>query len=264
MEFEQAQKDLREKFLREAQESIKGVEKESNILAAILTGSAAWGRPNPDGDLDILLITQPRRGVVYRYLIPKFCPVQRRTELGYIPYETAVQNIKKGYGNLISCSLIEQLKNGRVLFQRGSQGDDLTGSCQRVHPNKLIIGESINDIKEVLKAIRGNLDQSLSKEAILTIRRVIQLSARALLLARENTGVAKEKHEYRAVKRYLKKGEARKYEELMGVKGITQGDARRIVGRTIDLMKWLLQQWSISPELVNYDRKRKRAQGNSI
>ncbi len=256
MEFNQAQKNLREKFLKEARESIQGVEKSADILAAILTGSAAWGKPNPDGDLDILLITQPRRGVVYHYLIPKFCPVQRRTELGYIPYATAVQNIRKGYGNQISCSLIEQLKNGRVLFQRGSQGDNLIESCRKVLPSKFIIGEFINDIRGALGEIRGNLDQSQSEEATLIIRRVAQLSARTLLLARERTGVAKEKHEYRAVRRCLNKGEAKEYEELMGVKGIAQEDARRIVERTIDLMKWVLQGWSISPDLVNYDRKR--------
>ncbi len=251
----QAQKNLREKLLKEAQESIKGVEKKEDILAAILTGSAAWGKPNPDGDLDILLITRGQRGVVYRYLLPRFCPVRRRTELGYIPYETTVQNIRKGYGNLISCSLIEQLKNGRVLFQRGSQGNDLIESCRKVPPSKFMIGEFINDIRGSLKEIKGNLDQSQSKEVTLIMRRVAQLSARTLLLAREKTGVAKEKHEYRAVRNYLNKGEVKEYEELVGIKGVVEGDARRIVEKTIALMKWALQGWSISPHLISYDRK---------
>jgi hypothetical protein len=118
-----------------------------------------------------------------------------------------------------------------------------------------MIGEFINDIRGSLKEIKGNLDQSQSKEVTLTMRRVAQLSARTLLLAREKTGVAKEKHEYRAVRGYLNKGEVKEYEKLVGVKGVFEGDARRIVENTIDLMKWALQGWSISPHLISYDRK---------
>ncbi len=253
IESNQAQENLREQFLQEAKGSISGVEEDSNILAAILTGSAAWGKPNPAGDLDILLIAHEQRGVVYRYLVPKFCPVPRRTELGYIPYRTAVEKIKEGHRNQLSCSLIEQLKHGRVLFQRGSQGDDLIDSCRRIQPSRLIIGELLNNIRGVLREIKWNIDQGHTKGATLAIRRMVQLSVRVLLLARERTGIAKEKHEYRAVRRCLNEMETAEYERLLGIKGIGEKEARRTVGSTIDFMKRFLQRWSISPDLVNYE-----------
>ena len=82
---------------------------------------------------------------------------------------------------------------------------------------------------------------------------MVQLSVRVLLLARERTGIAKEKHEYRAVRRCLNKMETAEYERLLGIKGIGEKEARRTVENTIDFMKRFLQRWSISPDLVNYE-----------
>jgi hypothetical protein len=262
MEHNKAQEILREKLLKEAKDSVQSFEKSEDVLAAILTGSAAWGKPNPDGDLDILLITEGRTGVLYRYLIPGFCGVKRRTEFGYIPYDIAARQVKKGYGSTISCNLIEQLKNGRILFQRDAKGDDLVKSSRDVFPNTFTIGKLINDIREALREIGENLDSNQLKEAILAMRRAVQISARVLLLGREKVGVAKEKHEYRAVRAYLKKLEAQEYRELMGIKGISGRDSRQTLGKSIALIRWVLQGCSISPHLVEYGR-RSEPKGNS-
>ena len=252
--YNQIQNDLREKFLKEARESIRQVEKREDILAAILTGSAAWGKPNPDGDLDILLITKNHKSVFYHYLIPSFYPVQRRTELGYIPQEVVAKNIKKGFGSQISCSMIEQLKNGRVLFQKDAFGDKLIESCRSVFPGRLVIGESITDIGKVFRELEENLNQGRFKDSVFMVRRAARLLVQTLLLAREQTGVAKVKHEHRAVKKFLSKGEAESYEELTDVRDVVSKEAHRTVQKAINLMKWVIEEHSISSGLVNYEQ----------
>lgn len=256
MECNRGEEQLRKQFLQEAREAIRGLEENDSILAAILTGSAVWGKPNPDGDIDILLITRGQRGVRYRYLVPKFCPVKRRTELGCIPYETALQHIEKGYATLISCSLIEQLKNGRVLFQKGTQGDDLVALCRNARPSLMTVGALINELGEAVRLMEEALDLVQFEEAILMARRAAQLSVRGLLLAREKVGVSKEKHEYRAVRNHLAEREAGTYEKLMGIEGIVPESARRTLDQSIALMKWVLERFSLSPSLVNYDRRK--------
>jgi hypothetical protein len=253
MQYDQTQESLRAQYLEEARESVRQVENQPDVLAAILTGSAAWGKPNPDGDLDILLISRNRNGVLYQYLIPAFCSVRRRTELGYIPVSAVNKNINDGYKTSISCNMIEQLKNGRVLFQKDGHGDKLIESCREVVPSRLEVGKLIGDIGKALKESEEHLEQGRLQDATLTLRRVAGLSVRALLLAREKTGIAKEKHEYRAVRKHMSEGEAASYEKLTGVGGATAPEARATTAKTIDLMKWVLQEHSLSPDLVKYN-----------
>jgi hypothetical protein len=264
MEYNQVQQELRTEFLREACESVLRFGQRDDVLAAILTGSAAGGKPNPDGDLDILLITQGRGGVLYRYLIPGFCSVKRRTEMGYIPREAVVKNIEGRFETLISRSMIEQLKNGRVLFQKKGHGDALIESARRVVPGKLVVGKLVGDIAVLIREISQNLDRKRYEEAVLTVRQVARLAVQALLLARENTGVAKEKHEYRAVGRHLNRGEVEAYDGMMGVSGLTAGEARKAVGRAIDLVKWALEARSVSPALAEYYGEKREAEEKAV
>jgi hypothetical protein len=257
MEYDRTQSDLREQLLREARDAVGSLAGDGDVLAAILTGSAAWGKPNPDGDIDILVIARGRRGVCYRYLVPKFCRVKRRTELGFIPIETVRQKIGEGYATLISCSLLEQLKNGYVLFQKGTEGDDLVASCRKARPGLMTVGTLITELGRAVRSMERRLDAGEHEGVILGARRAAQLSARTLLLARETVGVSKEKHEYRAVRRHLVEREAREYEELMEISSVAEEDARLTMARSVSLMKWVLERFSLSANLVDYERKRK-------
>jgi hypothetical protein len=139
-----------------------------------------------------------------------------------------------------------------VLFQKNGHGDKLIKSCREVVPSRLEIGKLIGDIGKALKESEEHLGQRRLQDAILTLRRVAGLSVRALLLAREKTGIAKEKHEYRAVRKHMSEGEAASYKKLTGVDGVAAEKARVTTTKTIDLMKWVLQEHSLSADLVNY------------
>lgn len=245
--------DLRREMLEEAERSLAGVNEREDILAAVLTGSAAWGNPNPDGDIDILIFSSSARGVLYRYLIPRFCSVRRRTEHGFIPYEKAMENIQKGYLTLISCSLIEQLKNGRVLFQKDLLGDSLIESAKRAKPSPMEVGRLLNEIRDSLFSSKQSLCENRKAESILACRHAARSAVRALLLAREGVGVSKEKHEYRAVKKHLSDSEALSYRKLMDIETEDKESAFSTVKKAIELMQWILEGYSISPKLVEYD-----------
>ena len=265
MEYEQAQEDLRAKLIRESTASVLQYRDRDDVLAAILTGSAAWGKPNPDGDLDILLIMRGRGDVLYRYLIPGFCPVARRTEIGFIPLDRALGRIEENHGTLISCSMIEQLKNGRVLFQKDGKGDLLVESSKRAAPGSLLVGRLIGDMAGSLGESEENTSRGRFREAVLASRQTARIAAKVLLLAREKTGVSKEKHEYRAVTRFLSQDERLSYEESTGINGTTEQTARETVEKTVNLLKWVLGTRSISPDLAECTwRKMKERRASSM
>jgi hypothetical protein len=255
---------LRDRLHQEAREAVLRFANDDDILAAILIGSAAWGKPNPDGDIDILLITRGRTGVVYRYLIPGFCDVARRTELGYVPREVVLDSIKQGYRTVISCNLIEQLKNGKVLSQHDDQGDILIAAAQRVRPGGVVIGKTLHDLSAVVKQEERHIAQGRYEEATLMVSRIVRLAVQALLLAREGTGIAKEKHEYRAVRKHLNKYEVGAYEELMRVEGAGRSEGRRVLSGAIELIKWVLEGRNLSPKLVDYDGSKRGTEGNAV
>ncbi len=252
MEHDKARQSLREELIRESRDSVRQFSERDDILAAILIGSAAWGKPNPDGDLDILLITGGQGHVFYCYLMPRFCSVRRRTEIGYIPHEHALKRIGESYGSLLSCGLIEQLKNGMVLFQKDGHGDALIESSQKALPSRLLVGKLIGDISKAVKESDENAGKGLYAEAAMTSRQVARLAVRAILLAREKIGVSKEKHEYRAVSKYLREHETTCYEGSMGVDRMTEEDACRTVKMTIDLIRRVLDERRISSNLIEY------------
>lgn len=252
MEFEQAQEALRSKLIAEAMTAAREYRDRGDVLAAILTGSAAWGRPNPDGDLDILLITRGSGHVYYRYLIPEFCPVARRTELGFIPLDRAEGRIDERYATTISCSMIEQLKHGRVLFEKHGRGELLIESSRRAEPGSLVVGELISSMARALRESQEQAGRGEHRQAVFLSREAGRFAARILLLAREKTGVSKEKHEYRAIKAFLRPDEARRYEEALNIAGLTEQKARTAVERTADLLRWVLSTRSVSPGLAEY------------
>ncbi len=253
MEYDQAQERLRETLLAEAADSVRDLEEREDVRAAILTGSAAWGKPNPDGDIDIILITREGEGVFYRYLIPRFSPVKRRTEHGFIPRPIAENHIDEAFGSRISCSMIEQLRNGRVLFQRGAEGDELVDRSREAVPGRFVIGMFITDCTDALGALSTALGAERSSEVVLAVRRIARIATRALLLARERTAVSKEKHEYRAVRKHFDGDERAEYEELMGTANIDGKEARRVLDGSIGILRWALEGKSVSTDLVNYD-----------
>jgi hypothetical protein len=261
MEFDLAQQRLREALLAEASDSVGDLERRDDVRAAILTGSAAWGEPNPDGDIDIILITSEGEGVFYRYLIPGFTPAMRRTEHGFIPRHIVENHIDGAFGSRISCSMIEQLRNGRVLFQKGAEGDELVDRSRAAVPGTFVIGTFIADCTSELGALSIALDAGRYREAVLAVRRVARIAARALLLARDRTAVSKEKHEYRAVRKHFDDDEREEYEELMGTVNIDGKEARRALDGSIEIMRWVLEGKSVSADLVNYDRERRHTPG---
>jgi hypothetical protein len=239
--------------MTEAVEQVSAFEQAPDVLAAVLTGSAAWGSPNPDGDLDILLITRNRRGVLYRYLIPEFAPVPRRTELGFLPEKIVSRHIGESYGTLISCRMIEQFKNCRVLFQKNGCADKLIESARRSDPGMIIIGKSVNEIRNLFDGLRATLEADLYAGAIFAARRIAGTVARLLLLARKRISVSKEKHEYRAVRKSLNSNEITQYEKLMNIHDTSEEKSRRTVERTIDLFRGIVESRSLSTELVTYE-----------
>ncbi|HUV37901.1 MAG TPA: hypothetical protein VMX58_13280 [Patescibacteria group bacterium] len=253
MEYNETQERLRETLLGEAKDSVRGLEGRDDIRAAILTGSAAWGKPNPDGDIDILLITRGGDGVCYRYLIPRFSPVRRRTEHGFIPRLIVEDNIEKAFGTRISCSMIEQLRNGRVLFQKEAEGDELVDRARGAVPGRFVIGAFIKDCKDALDELSVALGGNRRHEVVLAARRITRIAARALLLARDRTAVSKEKHEYRAVRRCFDARERGEYEALMGTADIEGEEARRVLDRSIEILRWVVEGKSVSTGLVRYD-----------
>ncbi|MFZ5979855.1 MAG: nucleotidyltransferase domain-containing protein [Candidatus Zixiibacteriota bacterium] len=253
MEYTREQELLRQTFLKEAEEIVADFKKDPNILAVFLTGSAAWGIPNPDGDLDILLVTEKRKGVYYRYLIPKFCRVVRRTELGIIPREVVQKNIKRAYGDLLSSSTIEQFKNGRILFQKDDFGEQLIKACRDVTPGIFLIGKSINEIKKLLTNLLEKPENQEPGLAILIARRIMNMVTRLLLLVRDRRGVAKEKQEYRAVNKYFSVTERESYNKVMGIKNIDEEEAYTVVKKTITLLTGILLKRAISSKVVSYN-----------
>ncbi len=253
MEYDTAQKRLRETFFTEAIDSVRDLKERDDIRAAILTGSAAWGKPNPDGDLDILLITREGGGVYYRYLTPRFGCVKRRTEHGFIPRAVALSRIGEAFGSCISCSMIEQLKNGRVLFQKGTEGDELIERARNTAPGRFVIGTFITECVNAAGLLSREIGEGRYTAAVLTARRIVRIATRALLLARERTAISKEKHEYRAVQNHFGDRERGPYEELMDIGGIGQSEARAVLEESIEIMRWIIRGKSASIELVNYD-----------
>ncbi len=253
MEYDTAQKRLRETFLAEAIDSVRDLKKRDDIRAAILTGSAAWGKPNPDGDLDILLITGGGGGVCYRYFTPRFGGVKRRTEHGFVPRTVALNRIGEAFGSRISCSMIEQLKNGRVLFQKGTEGDELIERARNTTPGRFVIGTFITECANAAGLLSREIEEGRYTAAVLTARRIVRTAARALLLARERTAISKEKHEYRAVQSHFGDRERGRYEKLMDIEGVGQAEARGIFEESTEIMRWVLRGKSVSTELVNYD-----------
>ena len=253
MEYDQAQEKLRMQLLAEASESVKELESRDDIRAAILTGSAAWGKPNPDGDIDILLITREGAGVCYRYLIPGFSPVKRRTEHGFIPRRIALGHLEEAFASNLSASMIEQLKHGRVLFQRDGEGDELIARSREVRPGTFLIGSLIGDCSSALGALARSIAEERLEDAVLAARRLGRTAARLLLMARERTGVSKQKHEYRAVRRHFDEEEGTSFRAVTGISLIDDEQARDAIEMGIELLRWVLRGRSISTELVDYD-----------
>lgn len=253
MEYSREQETLRKKLLQEALESVRGLEGRREIVAAILTGSAAWGKPNPDGDLDILIVTDEGTGAVYRYILPGFCPVRRRIEHGMLPRRIVLEQIGKGYDGSVSGSMIEQFKHGRVLFQREREGEALIEAARLSQPRMVAIGARINEITLALAELGAKLERDRPAEVLRAARRIMRLVVRMLLLARESTGISKEKHEYRAVRRHLGTDEIEAYERAMDVSAVTVADARRAVAWCIGLLEWILEERSIRTEMVRHE-----------
>lgn len=253
MQYTREQELLRQMFLAEAAELAAGFEKDPNILAAFLTGSAAWGKPNPDGDLDVLLITRNSHGVFYRYLIPKFCRTPRRAEFGFIPLEVILGKINSAYADSISCSTIEQFKNGRILFQKDGQGDRIAQACRDAIPSKILIGKHINKINGLLSLHRQTLESGRHRTVLLTSRKIMSLTSRLLLLVRDHLGVAKEKQEFRAVNKIFGPAESASYEAAMSVANIDREKSNRVLAHAIALIGHMLLNKAVSDRIVSYN-----------
>lgn len=253
MQYTREQELLRQTFLAEAMELVAGLEKNPNILAAFLTGSAAWGKPNPDGDLDILLITEDNHGVFYRYLIPKFCRTPRRAEFGFIPLAVVLEKIEGAYGDSLSCSTIEQFKNGKILFQMEDRGDRVVRACRDVVPGKLLIGRNINKISGLMGSLKQAFESKQYRNVLLLSRKIMSLSVRLLLLVRERLGVAKEKQEFRAVDRILEKTESGQYETVMMVKNADREKSYLTLLKTMTLLGNIISGKAVSDRIVSYN-----------
>lgn len=253
MQYTPEQELLRRTFLAEATELAAGFKENPDILAAFLTGSAAWGKPNPDGDLDILLITKNNQGVFYRYLLPKFSQVPRRTEFGFLPMALVQEKIERAYGDAISCSTIEQFKNGRILFQKDDQGERVVRACRHSAPGRLLIGRKINDINGLIKKLKQALEEKQNQTVVLTARRIMSLSSRLLLLVRDRLGVAKEKQEYRAITKIFDKTESTSYETIMNIGDSDREKAYRAILDTIELVGGILSKRRVSDKIVRYN-----------
>ena len=79
--------NIRKKLLAEAEILIQPLKDETNVLAAIITGSVAWGAVTELSDIDILLVVKEGEGIFYKYHIPRFAAVGRQTEFGYFPLD---------------------------------------------------------------------------------------------------------------------------------------------------------------------------------
>lgn len=253
MQLSQAQRELRERLFLEAAEAVKELTDDDNTLAAILTGSAAWGKPNPDGDLDIILITQNQAGAFYRYMLPTFCSVKRRTELGFIPYAQVTKSIQDGYRTRLGSEMLEQLKNGRVLFERDGAGENIIESCRAACPGAIVVGRSLGKIGSELDSLADLERDGPHRDTVLGTRRIAKLAARVLLLARDKTAVVKEKHELRAVRRQFSASYASTYESLMGMDGMTKEQAEATVRQAIALIQWVLKRHSVASDLAEYE-----------
>ena len=252
MGFTREQDRLRQILLNEATDIVSGLADDPDILAAFLTGSAAWGKPNPDGDLDILLITGRNEGVFYKYLIPKFCRVPRRTELGYIPLAVVQEKIDRAYSDQISCQTIEQFKNGRILFQHEAWGDRIAEACRMVSPGKMLIGKSIAGLRDLYETLEGVLTEGQYDKAILASRRILSLATRLLLLARNHVGIAKEKQEFKAVLQTFADNEIESYRAVSDIKDIDQSSAFEVIETAIALISEVLSEQTISDRIVSY------------
>jgi hypothetical protein len=253
VQYTREQELLRQTFLAEATELVAGLEKDPNILAAFLTGSAAWGKPNPDGDLDILLITGNNQGVFYRYLIPKFCRTPRRAEFGFIPLAVVMEKIGRAYGDPLSCSTIEQFKNGKILFQKEDRGDRIIRACRDVVPGKLLVGRNINMVSGLMGSLRQALELKQYRNVLLFSRKIMSLSARMLLLVRERLGVAKEKQEFRAVNRIFARTESGHYETVMAVNNVGREKSYLTLLKTMTLLGNILSGKAVSDRIVSYN-----------
>ena len=240
---------IREKLMDEAMFFVDDLKKDEKFLAVILTGSAAWGNVTEKSDLDILVIVNDENGVRYRYMLPKYCEVKRRTEIGYFPLSFVDQAIKRGYGNVISSRVTEQLKNGRMLYQRGCIGTDVIERCKNVEPTKSIIGALMHESKEMIKnAIIQMIKNKDNSTACINARISAELAARIFLLGKKNAYAPKHKHLYRYLKKYS--NNLTTYEQINDIKNIDSEHAKETVDNAIVFIEKVFKEFYIKQDFA--------------
>lgn len=240
--------NIREKLMAEAMFFVDGLKKDKNVLAVILTGSAAWGNVTEKSDLDILAIVNDENGVRYRYMLPKYCEVKRRTEIGYFPLSFVDRAIKRGYGDVIPLRVREQLKNGRVLYQRERIGTDIIERCKNAGAAKSAIGFLMYKSKEMIKNAGIQIKNKDNATACIDARIAAELAARTFLLWEKNAYASKYKHLYRYLKKYS--NNLTVYEQIDDIKNIDSEQAKEAVENAIMFIEKVFREFHIKQDFA--------------
>lgn len=240
--------EVREKLIKEAESVIKTLKEDKNVLAIILTGSAAWGDVTEKSDLDILAIVDDNKGVRYRYMLPSYCNIKRRTEIGCFPKVFVEEKIRKGHTDIISSRIIEQFRNGRILYEKNSVGTKIIEGCKKAKPPNTTIGNLIYKSKFYIKKSKEMLKNGSYAGAVLNARKSANATGRLLIFAKEHRFTPKHKHEYRYLKKYSKELDV--YDKIHNIDGVDETTANDVVNNALNYVKLVFEETGIEPRFA--------------
>lgn len=227
-------------------------------LAALLTGSAAWGTLSARSDIDIIFVTGERGVVSYRYYLPELTGIPIRTEVGRIPLAHLERVLAAGYGDDISTGLREQIRNARVLLGDAKTAESLIARFRDLKPKKKLLGEYLFQAGEALAKARESLaaegrtgsSPHRVAEAALALDAFSKNLWRLLLVAKHRVGVQKDKHEIKAAKSALGEADAAAYHVSRRISDLDKQSALAALRAAERVISIVLSRAGVSPRIV--------------
>jgi predicted nucleotidyltransferase len=217
--------------------------KRQRPIAALLTGSAAWGTISSRSDIDIIFISNESDAVSYRYYMPALTGISVRTEVGRIPLSYLRDILASGYSDEISTGVREQIRNARLLFGDSRLAGRLIEEFAELKPRKRLLGEYLFKAREALRKAREALSHGSRVSTMLELDEVSKNLWRLVLVSKHRTGVQKDKHELRAARSQLAESELKAYLRSKRMAGCDRQQAaktvlaaREAISKTLDVM----------------------------
>ena len=232
------------------------IRKDPSVLAVILSGPLALGRPSESDRLYIVVITDKDDGIIeHHFLDDGWHEITHPIEMGRFPLTVATFLVTHGYSDMVSYKSLEAFRCGKVLWEKDSVGTDLIEATKQHIPAAAFIGESLHGAVSALDDAVALYKNNDYQNAVLMARDAAVKAVEMVIREHVPEG---EVSLLEAAQEYLTPENYRQFLQIMNIADIDEDDVTEIAQSAKEFASYTLRQIGVNPEQVLGNGKKER------